>query len=580
MHGRNLIRLLVVAEVMAAIALRPGCSQTAPAELATASAGNGATPAEIATIAAEEMGGTIAEIDTITAEDMGSTIAANEGPRAGLGTTAEKAKLNEVAGYIHNRFAAAGLSVHEDPVTYGGATFPNVVGTLTGTVCPDRTFIVGAHYDGVSGSPAADDNASGTAATLEIARALSGQSFQPSIDFVAFSFEENGLVGSRQMAAEAQAADRALVGMLSLDSIGYTCDTPGCQTYPPGTPPEAPNVGNFILVVGNTASASLLDTLAGAAVSTVPTLPLLPLEVPGNGETGPDVRGSDHAPFWDQGYQALMVTDTPNLRNPNYHRSSDTLSTLDLGFAADVANAAAAAVVASVTADFDADSVVDACDSCPMSANGDQLDSDGDSLGNVCDNCPNITNTDQLNTPLGPIDNGPDIAGDDTTNPYEDAVGDACDDDADNDGLPDTQESDSACPFRLVRDSDGDGSLDGYEMAHSSDPCDPTSKPPLGPVTDSDGDGISDDVEAQGWGTDPYLRDSDGDACEDWIEIASVNADKQGNILDVLWVAKMAFGITPPHPALDLNKDGVVNILDIQIEAKNSTLVRPHAPCP
>ncbi len=87
-------------------------------------------------------------------------------------------------------------------------------------------------------------------------------------------------------------------------------------------------------------------------------------------------------------------------------------------------------------------------------------------------------------------------------------------------------------------------------------------------------------MEARGWGTDPYAADSDGDACEDWIEIASVNTDKQANILDVLWVAKMAFGITPPHLALDLDENGVVNILDVLMEARNSTLLRPHAPCP
>ena len=207
-------------------------------------------------------------------------------------------------------------------------------------------------------------------------------------------------------------------------------------------------------------------------------------------------------------------------------------------------------------------------------------DQDADGVPDSIDNCPFDLNPDQANTPLGPIDNGPDINGDDTTNPYEDAVGDACDDDTDNDGLPDAQESDSACPFRLIRDSDGDGSLDGYEVAQGLNPCDPASKPAQGPSDDSDSDGFSDDVEARGWGTDPYAADSDGDACEDWIEIASVNADKQANILDVQWVAKMAFGIKPPHLALDLDKNGALNILDVQMEARNSTLLRPHAPCP
>ncbi len=207
-------------------------------------------------------------------------------------------------------------------------------------------------------------------------------------------------------------------------------------------------------------------------------------------------------------------------------------------------------------------------------------DSDGDGVWDEPDNCPSVPNADQTNTPLGPIDNGPDIAGDDITNPYEDAVGDACDDDADNDGLPDAQESDSACPFRLTRDSDGDGSLDGYEVTQSSDPCDPASKPCLGSADDSDGDGFTDDVEARGWGTDPYSKDSDGDACPDETRSPPSTTDKQANILDVLWVAKMAFGIIPPHLALDLDKNGALNILDVQMEAKNSTLLRPHAPCP
>ncbi len=144
-------------------------------------------------------------------------------------------------------------------------------------------------------------------------------------------------------------------------------------------------------------------------------------------------------------------------------------------------------------------------------------DQDADGVPDSADNCPSVPNADQANTPLGPIDNGPDITGDDTTNPYEDAVGDACDDDADNDGLPDAQESDSACPFRLVRDSDGDGSLDGYEAAQSSQPLRPREQAAASvPPTDSDGDGFTDDVEARGWGTDPYSADSDGDACPDW----------------------------------------------------------------
>ena len=134
--------------------------------------------------------------DGITAESMGARIAQIEGARYAFGTEAERTKLGEVAGYIHTQLDALGLSVEEDPVTYSGQTFPNVIGVLPGTVCPDTAFIVGAHYDTVGGSPGADDNGSGVAAVLEIARVISSESFQPSIEFVGFAFEEQGLVGS------------------------------------------------------------------------------------------------------------------------------------------------------------------------------------------------------------------------------------------------------------------------------------------------------------------------------------------------------------------------------------------------
>jgi hypothetical protein len=336
----------------------------------------------------------------ITAESMGVHIAQIEGPRHALGTQAERTKLGEVAGYIHTQLDALGLSVEEDPVTYSGQTFPNVIGVLSGTVCPDTSFIVGAHYDSVGASPGADDNASGVAAMLEIARVLSSESFQPSIEFVGFSFEEDGLVGSRQMATQAGATGKDIAGVLVFDMIGYTCDEPGCQTYPPGL--SGPDVGNFIAVVGNTASAPLLQTFTEASASAVPALPVSPLEVPGNGETSPSVRRSDHAPFWDQGYRSLMVTDTANFRNPNYHHPSDTLSTLNLSFAADVANATLAAAVAAATADDDTDGVADACDNCPHTANPDQADSDGDGIGDACESSPPVGGIAELPALAGP----------------------------------------------------------------------------------------------------------------------------------------------------------------------------------
>ena len=413
----------------------------------------------------------------ITPEGISSHIVQIEGPRYGLGTQPERAKLDQVAAYAGTQLAGFGLTVQDDPVTYFGQTFPNVIGTLPGTLCPETSFIVGAHYDSVPGSPGADDNASGVAAVLEIARVLSTQSFQPSIEFVAFSFEENGLIGSRQMATQRSAAGKQLVGMVCLDMIGYTCYEPGCQSYP--TPiPGAPDIGNFIAVVANTNSVPLLDSLLNAVPQYAPDLPVEEMVVEGNGELAPDTRRSDHAPFWDEGYRALMLSDTANFRNPNYHRPSDTLATLDLDFAADVANATLGAVVASVTADYDTDGVADPCDNCPTVHNPAQEDLDDDGLGNACDpdddndglsdegdNCPLTPNADQLNSD-------------------GDALGDACDNcplatnpdqaDLDADGAGDLCDP---CPDNP--DCDADGCADGEELA--SDPALGGTRNPLNP---------------------------------------------------------------------------------------------------
>jgi len=302
---------------------------------------------------------------TITPDGVGAHIAAIQGLRSGTGDEANRAKLNEVAGYVRDQLAADGLSVSEGPVTFGGQTFPNIVGTLTGTTCPEKTFIVGAHYDGTSRGPGADDDASGVAGMLEIARMLSAERLPASVDFAAFSFEEAGLIGSRQMAQAAASTGRELVGMFSLEMIGYTCDEPGCQSYPAGMEPPRPT-GDFLSVVGNTNSDLLLNRFITSSTSAVPDLVVLPLEVAGNGEALPDVRRSDHAPFWDNGFQALLVTDTADLRNPNYHQPTDTLDTLNLQFAADVANASLTTVVDALTADVNGDGRADVCGEAPV----------------------------------------------------------------------------------------------------------------------------------------------------------------------------------------------------------------------
>jgi hypothetical protein len=232
-------------------------------------------------------------------------------------------------------------------------------------------------------------------------------------------------------------------------------------------------------------------------------------------------------------------------------------------------------------------------------------DFDGDGVPDAIDNCPTVSNPGQENTDALPIDNGPAIPGDDVTVPSTDGLGDACDWDDDNDQLPDILEAvgcGSGPTNQLNADTDGDGVLDGLECALGSDPNDAGSKPPAVPPGDGDGDGlpasieaalgssdanpdtdgegIRDGLELRGWGTSPVSRDTDVDGCEDDNEIVDINGDKQANILDLWWIGRMIAGVTPPHPALDMNKDGTMNILDGQLAALNSTLVESHPVCP
>jgi Zn-dependent M28 family amino/carboxypeptidase len=279
----------------------------------------------------------------VSQSDIQAHIAALEGERA---TPAQQAAA---AAYITSELESYGYTVTSDPV----GTSENLIASMPGTATPDQTFVIGAHFDGVPGSPAADDNASGVAGMLEIARVVAGSPFQSSIEFVAFGLEELGLVGSTQYAQAASGAGRDLIGMIALDMIGYTCDTPGCQVpivdIPPclDVDPEGVDVGTYIAVAANEASAGLLGGFQMSAAAYVPSLEVGAGVVAGDGSCFPGSRGSDHAPFWDEGYAAIMLTDTASYRNPNYHQASDTLATLDLGFATDVTRAAVATVAVS-----------------------------------------------------------------------------------------------------------------------------------------------------------------------------------------------------------------------------------------
>jgi Zn-dependent M28 family amino/carboxypeptidase len=232
---------------------------------------------------------------------------------------------------------------------FRGAEYHNVVGTLTGAA-PDRPrLLVGAHYDTVPNTPGADDNASGVAALLEVARVLAPERLGPTIEFVGFNLEEpqgaRYRVGSHAYAGAARARRARYDAVLILEMVGYTDPRPGSQRVPALLFwKRVPRSGTFLAATGDGQSAKLLRAFANAARHAVPELPIVTFRSPWRGWLVFHTRLSDNASFWDQGYPALMLTDTAFMRNPHYHTPADGIETLDFTFLGRVVDAVAAAV--------------------------------------------------------------------------------------------------------------------------------------------------------------------------------------------------------------------------------------------
>jgi Zn-dependent M28 family amino/carboxypeptidase len=260
--------------------------------------------------------------------------------------------LDQTADYIVSHLTMAGYELSEQHVPSNGHLFRNVIATRNGLGRQNERVVLLAHYDTVAGSPGADDNASGVAVLLEIATLLAPLRFERTIHFIAVTLEENedsndsdsGTRGSRVLAAHARENGWDIASVVVLESVAYA-GKDVVQTVPPGVPVPVPETGDFVALVGNERSRELVDGFAQQIERQQIDLPYVTLVVPGNGETLPDSRRSDHAPFWDEGYRAIMVTDTTNFRNPHYHRSSDMLETLNLEFAAKVCSATAGLLI-------------------------------------------------------------------------------------------------------------------------------------------------------------------------------------------------------------------------------------------
>ena len=215
-----------------------------------------------------------------------------------------------------------------------GKSCKNLILNLPGSVENQKInlppILIGAHYDGVVGTVAADDNATGVAVLLEFARSFAEKPARYPLRLVAFDMEEYGLLGSADYAALLREQKQPLRLMISLEMLGYRDSTSGSQKYPFPLQLFYPNRGDFIALVGNLRTLGDLMSLSSSIQKVGINSQWLP--APNRGLLVPQTRLSDHAPFWDQGYPAIMVTDTAFMRNPHYHKPSDTIATLDLDF--------------------------------------------------------------------------------------------------------------------------------------------------------------------------------------------------------------------------------------------------------
>ena len=238
-------------------------------------------------------------------------------------------QLNAAADFIEDSFSRAGLPPRRDIYELEGRACHNIEAEIRG-VRPE-IVVIGAHYDSVFGSPGANDNGSGVAALLALARRFAGKPGGHTLRFVAFANEEPPYFQTEQMgsfvyASRCKARGDQVSAMISLETIGYFSDAPRSQTYPSlGIGAFYPTTGNFIGFVGNVRSRALLRR----AIGLFRQQERLPSEGAALPSFIPGVGWSDQWAFWQQGYPAIMVTDTAPFRYPHYHAATDMPDKLD-----------------------------------------------------------------------------------------------------------------------------------------------------------------------------------------------------------------------------------------------------------
>jgi Zn-dependent M28 family amino/carboxypeptidase len=264
----------------------------------------------------------------------------------GVRTWRDADRLQRTTEYISGQFGSFGYQVSKQPFLYRGNTYYNLIAELAGSSSPETLLIIGAHYDTVRTTPGADDNASGVAGLLALARTLAGEKLSKTVRFVAFALEEPPVYRSRNMGSYHYARSlydkkERVEGMICLEMIGYFCDRDGSQHYPlPFFKLKYPSRGNYISMAGNIRSRTFTRSIAAGFQKAV-DLPVVTLNAPAI-VLGIDF--SDHWSFGKFGYRAFMVTDTAFYRNPHYHAPTDLPETLDYERMAAVVEGLAAAV--------------------------------------------------------------------------------------------------------------------------------------------------------------------------------------------------------------------------------------------
>lgn len=255
-----------------------------------------------------------------------------DGTRPAIGNRAlfNPKQMAFVAAYLQGELASYGYDqITEIPVPRGAPT-PNFEVVIPGTSKPVEIIVIGAHYDAYQGTPGADDNASGVSACLAIAKRLRLRPQARTVRVVLFVNEEPPTfqqpeMGSWVYARRCRAAGDNIVAMISLECLGYFKDQSGTQKYPFPLSTLYPNTGNFIGVIGDVSSRDLVRSII-ADFRSHTRFPSEGAALPG---TIPGVGWSDHWAFWQEGYRAVMITDTALFRNPNYHQPTDTPNTLE-----------------------------------------------------------------------------------------------------------------------------------------------------------------------------------------------------------------------------------------------------------